>query len=169
MVTSQTSTFQYTLSTVVQALAYNNYFLANNQLRVVRVETDETTGLVTETLLTLDSDYSVSGALVEAGGTVTTIASGAHDLQIGDVIKISRNVPFTQETDYIANQNFSTSVVERDFDKLTMQVQQLAALVVGLQAQVSGFYEKEIDFCDGDPDDPDAETVTKVFLVRDPA
>lgn len=166
MVTSQTSTFQYTLSTVVQALPYNNYFLANNQLKVVRLETDEDTGLVTETLLTLNSDYSVSGALVEAGGTVTTIAGGAHDLQIGDVIKISRNVPFTQETDYIANQSFSTATVERDFDKLTMQVQQLAALVAGLQAQVSGFYEEAIRYCPGD----DTETeVTKIFLVRDQA
>lgn len=164
MVTSQTSVFQYVLSTVVQALPYNNYFLASNQLRVSRLETDEETGLVTETILTLDSDYSVTGALDEDGGTVTTIAGGAHDLQIGDVIRLSRNVPFTQETDYIANQNFSTSVLERDLDKLTMQVQQLSALVGALQTQISGFYEEAIRYCPGDETDTE---VTKIFLVRD--
>lgn len=164
MVTSQTSVFQYTLSTVVQALPYSNFFLANNQLRVVRLETDEDTGLVTETVLTLDSDYSVSGALNPAGGTVTTIAAGAHNLQIGDVIKLSRNVPITQETDYISNQSFSTAVVERDFDKLTMICQMLFAQNAQLTAFFSGFYEEAIRYCPGDETETE---VTKVFLVRD--
>lgn len=136
MVESPTSVFEYTLSTVVQALPYSNLFLANDQLRVVRVETDQD-DVETEILLTLNSDYSVTGALNPIGGTVTTIAEGDHDLQIGDVIRLSRAVPITQLTDYISNNSFSTGVVERDFDKLCMIAQMLANTIGELTITVN--------------------------------
>ncbi len=40
-------------------------------------------------------------------------------------IVIMRSIPFTQETDYRENEILSAETLERNFDKLTMQVQQL--------------------------------------------
>lgn len=44
---------------------------------------------------------------------------------LGTQIVIIRIVPFTQETDYQENEILSAETLERNFDKLTMQVQQL--------------------------------------------
>ena len=44
----------------------------------------------------------------------------------GAEIAIVREVPLTQETDYRDNEILHAETLERDFDKLTMQVQQLA-------------------------------------------
>lgn len=166
MVTSQTSVFSATITTLPQVIQYQNVFLDNTHLRVVRRVTEET-GEIVDTVMTLNSDYTVAGAGVEAGGTVTMVAGGAHDVQVGDVIVVSRNVPITQLSNYIPNQGISESTLERDLDKLCMICQQLVALVNAQQAVIQGFYEVEIDYCDGPPDDPESETVTKVFLVRD--
>jgi len=86
----------------------------------------ETTHLVVITTIggvdstkALGSDYSVTGAGVPAGGTVvfgSAPATGA--------VTISRVVPLTQLTDYVANDNFPAETHERALDKLTMASQQ---------------------------------------------
>lgn len=61
------------------------------------------------------TDWTVqSGNIVFASAPV----SGAH-------IVILREVPFTQETDYRENEILAAETLERNFDSLTMQVQQL--------------------------------------------
>ena len=45
--------------------------------------------------------------------------------EINTQIVIMREVPFTQETDYRENEILSAETLERNFDKLTMQIQQL--------------------------------------------
>ncbi|MBR1777609.1 MAG: hypothetical protein IJ752_03375 [Alphaproteobacteria bacterium] len=55
------------------------------------------------------------------GGNMIFETAPANDAQI----IIMREVPLTQETDYRENEILSAETLERNFDKLTMQVQQL--------------------------------------------
>ena len=61
------------------------------------------------------SDWTVSG------GNLVFATAPANDAQI----VIMREVPLTQETDYRENEILPAETLERNFDKLTMQVQQL--------------------------------------------
>lgn len=164
MVPSQTSRFAYTLSSTTQSLAYSNYFLLNSHLRVVRVSIDDETGFQVVTQLTEGSDYSVTGAGVESGGTVHMIPAGSHSIQIGDNIVISRNVPITQVVDYINNGGiFGADTVETSFDKVTMICQMLLDLLANSSYGIpTGYIERRIRYCM-----IDGEQITSTFLVKD--
>lgn len=56
-----------------------------------------------------------------SGGNMVFATAPANDAQI----VIMREVPLTQETDYRENEVLPAETLERNFDKLTMQVQQL--------------------------------------------
>ena len=73
---------------------------------------------------TLNTDYTVTGAGVPAGGTLTTTVAYAA----GGTITIVRNVPLTQETDYGDADSFPAESHERALDKLTMIAQQVMEL-----------------------------------------
>lgn len=89
-------------------------FLENSHLRVVRTST---TGV--DTTLVLNTEYSVSGAGGDSG-TVTLVTA----LAVGEKLTIIRNVPATQEADYVENDSFPAESHETALDKLTMLVQQ---------------------------------------------
>ncbi len=91
-------------------------FLENSHLQVIR-----TSSLGVDTTLALTTDYSVSGA-GGASGTVTLVTA----LAVGEKLTVIRNVPFTQDADYVQNDAFPAESHERALDKLTMQTQQLA-------------------------------------------
>ena len=61
------------------------------------------------------TDWTISG------GNMVFATAPANDAQI----VIMREVPLTQETDYRENEVLPAETLERNFDKLTMQVQQL--------------------------------------------
>lgn len=113
-------------------------FLEKTHLRVLRtvIATNETT------VLTLDSlgpdGFSVVGAGQPSGGTVTVVTPPASATER---LSILRNVPLTQEIDYIANDPFPAESHERGLDKLTMIVQQQGEIVgraVVLPPQTTG-------------------------------
>ena len=79
----------------------------------------------TTTPLVLNTDYTLTGAGVETGGTVTT----AEPVASGSEIAILRNVPYKQEMDIPENDIFPSQNMERALDRLTMQTQQLAEQV----------------------------------------
>lgn len=114
-VSSQVSSVSYLGDGVTTLLPVPYYFLEQTHLLVTRVNVDTTT-----TTLVLGSDYSVSGAGNQAGGSVTMFVAPA----VGVQILIQRSVPATQETDYVANDPFPAESHERALDKLTMLVQQ---------------------------------------------
>jgi hypothetical protein len=93
------------------------YFLQNTDLIVSEVNVDGT-----ETLLTLDVDYTVAGAGNPAGGAVTRILTPTP---VGKRLLIDRDPPATQETAYQANDPFPAAEHEKALDKLTMLVQRL--------------------------------------------
>ncbi|KMI19051.1 hypothetical protein [Klebsiella pneumoniae] len=72
------------------------------------------------TVLTLDTDYSVTWAGTYSGGNVVLMSPLANGWQIS----ISRDLPVTQETDLRNQGKFFAEVHEDAFDKLTMLIQQ---------------------------------------------
>lgn len=84
-----------------------------------------------ETVLELDSDYSVSlnsDQDATPGGTVTYPISGSA-LASGEKLSIAGALAYEQETDIPAGGNFNPTVLENALDKLSMQTQQLAESV----------------------------------------
>jgi hypothetical protein len=84
-----------------------------------------------ETVLELDSDYSVSMNAdqdEDPGGTVTYPISGSA-LATGEKLSIAGALPYEQETDIPTGGNFNPTVLENALDKLSMQTQQLAEAV----------------------------------------
>ncbi len=97
--------------------AFPVLFLLNTDLRVT--VTNLTTGV--DTVAVLNTDYTVTGAGVAGGGSVTFGVAPTT----GRRITIERIVPLTQLTDYVLNDNFPSDVTERNLDKATMALQQL--------------------------------------------
>lgn len=117
-VASQTSHVEYTCNGATVNFAVPFRFLEDTHLAVyLKVLA---TGV--RSLLTLDSDYTVSGANENDGGTVTTSSTYSSAYEID----IERAVPITQETDYEPNDPFPAEAHEDALDKLTMICQQLA-------------------------------------------
>lgn len=94
------------------------YFLDASHLQVIL--TDLTTLTVSD--LVLNSDYTVAGAGVSSGGSVTTATVYSSNYRI----TILRNVPLEQQTHYVEGDPFPAESHEEALDKLTMIVQQQA-------------------------------------------
>ena len=92
------------------------YFLAAGDLRVIL---RSSAGV--ETVQTLTSQYTVTGAGVTSGGSVTMLTAPAS----GTTLTILRNVSPTQETDLLPNDRLPAESLETALDKATMLIQQL--------------------------------------------
>ena len=81
----------------------------------------DATGLETKWLYATDYDVALS----PSGGTVTTYRADGD----ADYISIEREVPLEQPTDWVNQGPFSQELLERDLDRIVMQVQQIAVKV----------------------------------------
>lgn len=97
--------------------AVNFRFLEASHLQVLKTDG---TG---EHVLVLTTDYTVSG-VGNSTGSVTLIAA----LPVGQTLTIIRNVPKTQEADYVQNSDFPAESHENALDKLTMITQQIGEM-----------------------------------------
>lgn len=97
------------------------YFLEDDDLTVIKT----TIADGTETTLVLTTDYVVSGAADEAGGSVTLTAS----LSSAYKLTIIRDPDLLQSSDYPSNDKFPATTHERVVDKLTMIAQRLKDLI----------------------------------------
>ncbi|MGU7838693.1 hypothetical protein ACV22V_04375 [Burkholderia sp. AW33-5] len=95
------------------------YFLDPTHIKVLR--TDTSTTPPTTALLVLNSDYTVTGAGVQGGGSITTAIAPTATQKIS----ILRNVPLTQLTHYVPNDPFPAASHEQALDQLTMEIQQV--------------------------------------------
>lgn len=102
------------------AFAFPYRFLESSDLTVTLVRAD-----TTQVTQVLNTNYTVTGAGDDAGGTVTMIVPPAT----GQQLVIVREVPLTQETDYISGDPFPAESHERALDKLTMISQRLNNLI----------------------------------------
>ncbi len=118
-VSSEQSRVQYATDGVATSFPVPFRFLQNRDLRVTLVQGDGS-----ERHLSLDVDYSVTGAGQQAGGTLTTTDTYTP----GQTLLIDRIVSITQETAYQRNDPFPERAHERALDKLTMICQQMASI-----------------------------------------
>ncbi len=100
------------------------YFLQNADLTVYRQDAAGNTST-----LVLTTDYTLTGAGEESGGELTTVETFSD----GKLVVV-RNVAYTQGLDLIAGDGFRPDTLEKELDRIVMQVQQLARKVgVSLQ------------------------------------
>lgn len=96
------------------------YFLADSHLSVTLVNVDSK---ATATAV-LNTDYSVTGAGIQGGGSITML-TGAPAANIR--VLIFRDIPIDQQVDYTPNDKFPAEVTEQALDKITMILQEIAA------------------------------------------
>lgn len=117
-----------TVSSEISFVSYNGdgstrtfpipfYFLEDSDLVVNVVDADGTTQHYA-----LGTDYTVSGAGQQSGGTITLLGAAVPG---GKTLQIERDPPVTQETAYQANDPFPAQAHEKALDKLTMIAQRL--------------------------------------------
>ena len=99
------------------AFTFPYLFFAADDLKVILVV--DSTGV--ETTKTLTTHYTVTGAGVAAGGTVTMGSAPAS----GETLVIIREEQFTQGLDLVENDPFPSDLVEQQLDTLTMLAQQV--------------------------------------------
>ncbi len=116
-IATSTARADYAGDTVSTVFAVPFYFLDGTHLEVVK---RDAAGI--ETVLVKDVHYTVAGAAVPAGGTITMLAAPAS----GEQLTIRRKVPITQTLDYVANDPFPAESHERGLDKGAMIDQQQA-------------------------------------------
>ncbi len=100
---------------------YNFKIFADADLRVI--VTNTTTEV--ETLLTLNSHYTVNGAGDAGGGSIDLTAAGLAIAASGTYITLKRDMAYIQEYDPENGDVFDADTVEDTFDKLVMMIQQL--------------------------------------------
>lgn len=113
-VSNENYTKQVTLATPTDAIATLIHILDEDHLLVTRTRSGLDTTLVKTT------DYTVSNVGVEAGCTVTMVGQLA-----GDIITITRLIPFTQQGDYTSGFTFPPETNESNHDQSVHLAQQL--------------------------------------------
>lgn len=119
-VPSTTSRVTYAGDGSSVSFAISFYFLANADIVVLLVDADGNS-----TTQILNTHYTLTGAGVEAGGTLTMLTAPPS----GYSLIIYRDPALTQLTDYAPNDPFPAETHERALDRLTMIAQRLKELV----------------------------------------
>lgn len=128
-VATTTNITTYTGNGATTAFATGFPFLGNADLQVTRI----TIADGTRTLLVEGTNYTVAGAMVSSGGTVTTIGSGSP-LSGAYQLEILRATQAIQPTDYVANDALPAETHEAGLDRLTMLIQELQERVADIIA-----------------------------------
>jgi hypothetical protein len=117
-ISTTTSRISYNGNAVTTVFSFPYRFLANGDLKVVSVSAGGV-----ETTKTLTTDYTLTGAGDDAGGSVTMLVAPAS----GTRLIIYRDTGITQETDYISGDPFPAETHERALDRLTMIAQEIGS------------------------------------------
>lgn len=125
-ISTETSRVTYTGNGATVIFPYNFVVPDADSMKVTLIEVNEVTGNIMTVLN--PSVYQVTGLGNALGGTVKYPISGAG-ISSSYQLRIEREVPYTQETDFTNQDNFYPEVVEDAFDEVTMQVQQLKTIV----------------------------------------
>ncbi len=115
-VSSTTTKVSYSGNGSTTVFAYGFKIFADADLRVIERAADGT-----ETLKSLTTHYTVSGAGTDSGGNVTFGTAPAN----GVTVIIKRNLTLTQGTDYVANDPFPAESHEQALDRLTFIAQDI--------------------------------------------
>lgn len=130
MTVSTTATrVTYTGNASTTAFAVPFKFLANSDLVVVL----RVTATAVDTVKSISTHYTVTGAGLPSGGTVTFSTPPAAT----DTVIIYNNTPLTQTVDYVSGDAFPAETHEQALDKLTLQQQRTRALAEPLKNSAS--------------------------------
>lgn len=122
-ISSTTMKLQYDCDGATSTFNYTFKIFEDSDLKVIVTDSDGE-----ETTLTLTTDYTVTGAGDDSGGTVV-LEDAATDAPSGSTLTIIRDVPYTQETDYTEGDDFPAEAHEDALDKLLMQILQLKMML----------------------------------------
>lgn len=120
-ISTTNSRVEYTGAGTTGPFSFPYYFLEDDDLVVIK----RTIATGAEQTLVLTTDYTVSGAGVPAGGSVTTVAAVASSYEL----VIFRDPDLLQGTEYPDGDRFPAASHERALDKLTMVAQRIKNLV----------------------------------------
>jgi hypothetical protein len=120
--TISTTTSRVTFSGDGSTTVFTIPFLFYNNTDILVVKTASGGGTAT---LVLGSDYTLSGAGVSSGGTLTKTTA----LATGETMAIILSPPFTQTSHFVSNQTFPSSAVEQSLDKVVQLNQRLNDLL----------------------------------------
>ena len=101
---------------VATAFDYKFKILEREHLQVIHTDASGT-----DTILTLDADYTVDGVGNDGGGSAFLTPAPA----VGTRITLLLNVPFTQETDLENQGAYYAETIEQALDLIVMRLQQL--------------------------------------------
>lgn len=107
-------------------------FLANADLVAILRDADDV-----ETTLVLNTNYTVTGALVATGGTLTMIVAPAS----GEFLTIYNDPVATQGVDYVQNQSTPAETSEQALDRLTILSQRTKDLILRAARLTDGYAE----------------------------
>lgn len=123
MLTNETSVARFTISSSVTDYEFNYQFWDLDEISVTA--TNEETG--TSVILKRDIDYTLTvsegiNATEHQGGTISMISNTYLNYT---ALIISRELPYTQETDYKNSEPINADIVERSLDRLVALLQQV--------------------------------------------
>ncbi|MGE4424760.1 MAG: phage tail fiber protein, partial [Pseudodesulfovibrio sp.] len=119
-ITAQTTKVQYSgQASPVEEYPVPFKFMENGDLTVIHTNVDGE-----DTTLTLDTDYTVTGAGDDEGGTVT-VTNTDYQAATGERLTIYLDMDIKQETDLQNSAAFYPEVIETALDRLTLTCQQL--------------------------------------------
>ncbi len=116
-ISSTVSRVSYSGNSATVAFSFPYYFLANADLIVNLLDASGN-----PTLQVLSTDYTVSGAGVAGGGTVTMVVAPPT----GTTLVIYRDPAQTQDLHLVENDDLPVTELEKRLDKLTMFAQRLS-------------------------------------------
>jgi len=114
--TTTTSVAQYTSNGVTTVYSFPYRFLDNSYLVVTKTDLSSVT-----TTLVLGTDYTVTGANLTAGGSVTLTAAIPNNW----ILKIKRSTPKTQTCNFRTQGTFQPKALEDCLDRAEMQIQEM--------------------------------------------
>lgn len=117
-ITNETYRVQVTLSGANQVIPIGFYFLEDADIVGYK-----TTTAGVDSALVLNTNYTLAGAGVEAGGTATMIGGAS-----GEVVTFTRADALTQEIELQYSGDLNPATLERGYDRLCMQVQRVFSI-----------------------------------------
>lgn len=173
--TTTTSRYSYAGNGVTTVFSFPAYFLASGDLVVILK--NDSTGV--ETVKVLTTHYTVAGAGVQAGGSVTMLTPPAT----GETLTIYRDPAATQGLDLVENDSSPAESNEMAFDRAMMvlqRVKDLASRSVRLSEGYADIFDPTLPplitpatalvfNAAGDGFDPDGPTVTDIADAADNA
>lgn len=117
LINDNTARVQYTATSGQTSFTVPYEFFSNSDLKVYK----------NEDLLTITTDYTVTGAGVTGGGSIALVTGAT----LNDIVTIVRSIPVKRVTDFPLSGPFNISALNTQLDQLTAMVQEASTSIKG--------------------------------------